>query len=130
MKVICVIVSSVDGKTTKNNNPDVYHWSSKEDQKYFFALIKKNDLLIMGRKTFDNAKHLMEHKKGKLRVVMTTQPEKFSKLMQKDILEFTSEPPKKLLQKLAKKGFQQALLLGGATTNTAFAKSNLIDEVG
>lgn len=129
MKVICAIVASVDGKTTKNNNPDVYHWSSKEDTEYFFSLRDKNNLLIMGRKTYDHAKHLMEHKKGMLRVVLTKTPEKFLKQSKPNILEFTNDSLKNLLKKLSNRGYKQALLLGGATTNTSFAKDHLIDEV-
>ena len=127
MKVILVTVMSLDGKTTKNDNPDIYHWSSPEDQKHFFGLREKSKLLIMGRRTYDHAKHLIEHKKGRLRIVLTSNPEKYQTLP--DLLEFTSDSPKKLLDKLTKRGFKEAVLLGGATTSTAFAKEKCIDEV-
>jgi len=42
MKVILAMVTSVDGKTTKWNNPDIYKWTSEEDQTHFFSLIEKS----------------------------------------------------------------------------------------
>ncbi|MFA6081552.1 MAG: hypothetical protein WC741_04055 [Patescibacteria group bacterium] len=43
------MLSSADGKTTKGNNDNIYTWTSVEDQRYFLSLIKKNNLIIMGR---------------------------------------------------------------------------------
>lgn len=129
MKVILVIVMSLDGKTTKENNPDIYHWSSKEDQKHFFSLIEKSKLLLMGRNTYEHAKHLMQHKKGRIRVILTSTPEQFQKEVQPGILEFTNTNPPILLTKLAEQGYKEALLLGGAQTATAFAQEHCIDEV-
>ena len=127
MKVILVAVISIDSRTTKHNDPDIYHWSSEEDQKHFFALLEKHNLLIMGKHTYENAKHLMKHTKGRLRIVLTKNPEKYKRETLPDMLEFTNEKPSTLLQKLTKKGYRQILLLGGATTNTSFA--NYLNEV-
>ena len=129
MKVICVIVMSVDGKTTQGNNPSIYHWTSKEDQDYFFSLLNQHTLLLMGRNTYEHAKHLMKHVPKRLRIVFTTTPEQFAKEAIPHMLSFTNRPPKEVLQEAAKKGYKEALLLGGATTNNEFFKDKLVDEV-
>jgi len=42
MKITLVCVTSLDGKTTRWHQSGIYQWTSSEDQKYFFSLIKKN----------------------------------------------------------------------------------------
>lgn len=46
MKVILAAVSSLDGKITKGRDPNFYSWTSKEDAKLFFLLIKKHNLIV------------------------------------------------------------------------------------
>ncbi|MBI4097801.1 MAG: dihydrofolate reductase family protein [Candidatus Levybacteria bacterium] len=127
MKIILVVVTSLDGKTTKWNLPDVAGLSSKEDQKYFFSTLNKNKLIIMGRKTFEVANPDIYKPPKKLRVVITKNPGKYKNV--KDRLEFTNDSPKKILSNLTKRGFKQALLVGGAQINDLFLKANLVDEV-
>jgi len=127
MKVILVVVVSIDGKTTRWNSPDVHDLSSKEDQKYFFSTLTKNNLVIMGRKTFEVAKPDIYKNPEKLRVVITKNSKKY-----KDVegrLEFTNDSPKKILANLEKRGFKQAMLVGGSEINTLFFKDKLVDEV-
>lgn len=127
MKVILVVVTSLDGKTTKWNLPDVHDLSSKEDQEYFFSTLAKNNLVIMGRKTFEVAKPDIYKNPKKLRVVITKNPKKY-----KDVegrLQFTSKQPEEILSDLEKKGFKQAMLVGGAEINGLFFKEKLVTEV-
>src|SRR3972149_9690226 len=77
MKVIMVMLVSVDGKTTFGDNQNVYSWSSIEDKKQFFSLIKKNNLIVMGRATYDASRPVIKIKKGKLRIVLTRSPKKY-----------------------------------------------------
>ena len=79
MKVTMVMLSSVDGKTTQGNNKNVYVWSSKEDQKHFFSINQKNNLIVMGRATYEASKPVIKLEKGKLRIVLTRSPNKYSK---------------------------------------------------
>ncbi len=60
MKVILVMVMSVDGKTTKWGDSKIHGWTSKEDHQFFFALLKRERLLIMGRKTYQAARLKMK----------------------------------------------------------------------
>ncbi|MFA6304140.1 MAG: dihydrofolate reductase [Patescibacteria group bacterium] len=77
MKIIMVMVSSVNGRITKGNNPDVYSWSSKEDKNFFLPLVKKHNLIIMGSKTYEAVRQNLDLDQKKLRVVLTKNPKKY-----------------------------------------------------
>lgn len=129
MKVILAMVASVDGKTTKWNNPDIYKWTSKEDQIYFRSLVEKNNVIIMGRRTFDAVRLIIKLSPERLRIVMTKTPEKYVDLSIAGQLEFTNDSPRRIVNRLESRGYTQVLLVGGGYINTLFFKSKLIDEV-
>ncbi len=129
MKVILAMVTSVDGKTTKWNNPDIYKWTSEEDQTHFFSLIEKSKVIIMGRKTFVAFKAAIKLSPGKLRIIMTKSPQKYKSLFVPNLLEFTSDSPKKIVEKLKMQGYNQILLVGGEQINYIFFRDKLINEV-
>ena len=129
MKVIMVAVSSINGKITKGKDPNIYSWTSKEDSNFFFSLIKKHNLIVMGSKTYETARQFIQHKKNKLRVVLTRNPEKYLKQAIKGILEFSDESPLKLIDRLKNQGYKKMLLVGGGTINSLFLKENLVTEL-
>ena len=129
MKVTMVMLSSVDGKTTKGNDNNIYTWTSAEDQKYFFTLVEKNNLIIMGRETYDASKPVIKLEKRKLRIVLTHSPKKYSIGNIKGQLEFSNETPEKLIERLSALGYKKALLVGGSVINGLFLKQNLVDEL-
>jgi len=124
-----VMLASVDGKTTQGDNQNVYSWSSVEDQKHFFSLIKKNNLIVMGRTTYDASQPVIKIEKGKLRIILTRSPKKYSNKTIKGQLEFTNETPEELLKRLSLLGYKKLLLVGGGITNGLFLKLNLVDEL-
>lgn len=128
MKVTMVMISSVDGKTTQGNNQNVYDWSSSEDQKYFFSEIKKNNLIIMGRETYEKSKRVIKLENGKLRIVLTRNPEKYLDQSVVGQLEFSSETPKELVKRMTISNYKKILLVGGATINGLFLKNKLVNE--
>lgn len=129
MKVSLVMVSSADGFTTKGSNPDVYSWTSPEDKEYFFSLIESNNLIVMGRKTYESVKGKIRLKRGKLRIVMTSQPENFIDDKVEGQLEFSEETPQELVQRVSDLGYRNLLLVGGADISKAFFEAKLIDEL-
>src|SRR3989338_9066797 len=128
MKVILIAVTSLDGKITKGDNPNVHDWSSAEDRKYFSALIKKSELVIMGRKTFQTARADMKLSPETRRVVLTGKPALYRKFEIPKQLEFTSESPQTLMKRLGKY-HRTALLVGGSENNSAFLRASPIDEI-
>ena len=129
MKLILVMVTSLDGRSTKGSEEDNHTWTSIEDQKYFFEVIDEASLIIMGSKTYEAARNNIEHKEGKLRIIITRTPEKYENEKIPGKLEFTNENPKELINRLEGKGFQTGYLVGGANTNTKFFKQNLVTEL-
>lgn len=129
MKITLIAVSSIDGFITKGRDSNIYSWTSKEDQDFFFNKIEKAKLIFMGAKTYDNAKHLMKHKKGRIRVVFTRTPEKYTTQEIPGMLEFTKKSPLKVVEMYKKHGIKKALLVGGLEINSLFLKQNLVSEL-
>lgn len=129
MKVIMVAASSLNGKVTKENDTNIYSWTSKEDSQMFFSLIEKNNLIVMGSKTYEAARKIIKHEKNKLRVILTREPKRYLREGIKGILEFTNETPLKLVKRLEGKGYKKMLLVGGGTINSLFLKSKLVNDI-
>lgn len=123
------MVSSLNGKITSGTDPHIYTWTSKEDQEHFFSLIEQATCIIMGRNTYEHAKEMMKHKEGRLRIVLTSNPEQYEEETIPGQLEFTNDTPSQFLTKLEERGFIEALLVGGSSTNTAFLDEDCIDEL-
>lgn len=128
MKLILVMVTSLDGRSTWGDREGTHEWNSEEDKKHFQKVIKNARLLIMGSSTYEGAKNNMEHSEGRKRIVITRDPSKYDSAKIPGVLEFTNEKPADLIQRLTYEGNEEGYLLGGAHTNTEFLKNNLIDE--
>lgn len=122
------MVTSVDGKSTKGNKPPRF-WASKEDQDFFSKTIKASKVIIMGRKTYEDAKPYLNLSSNTLRIVMTKNPKKYLKDQIKGKLEFTNLTPFRLYDNLKRKGFMEALLVSGESLNSEFLKFSLVNEI-
>jgi len=127
MKVIMLHVQSLDGKLTKGDNTDVHSWSSNEDSVLFTQQLAAAKLIVMGRKTYEAAKS--KATPGTLRVVMTSQPERFADRTVPGQLEFTNEQPAELVTRLENQGFDELLLVGGGHAYGSFFAANLVTDV-
>ncbi|MEK7074077.1 MAG: dihydrofolate reductase family protein [Patescibacteria group bacterium] len=125
MRIILVMVSSVDGKTT---HPTIHGWSSAEDQEHFRTQKAEHPVIIMGRKTYDTVKQELQLNSKTLRIVMTKQPKALMTERVPGQLEFTDESPNVLVSRLERKGYTSMLLVGGSETNEAFLKEKLITD--
>src|SRR3989344_4237828 len=129
MKVTMVLVSSLNGKITRNDDTNINLWTSKEDAKFFSLLRDKHKLIIMGRKTYTSIYDKIKLQPDKLRIVLTKTPAKYSNHAKSGMLEFTNEHPTKLLKRLEPKGYKNCLLVGGGEVARLFLQSSLIDEI-
>lgn len=123
------MVTSLDGKSTHRGVEGTRNFNSEEDKKHFQNVIDAGKLLIMGSTTYEQAKDMMVHSNGKLRIIITRDPSKYEHEKIGGQLEFSNENPSDLLKRLALQGFSDGYLLGGAHTNTEFFKQNLVDEI-
>src|SRR5579872_1175240 len=127
MKTTLIFVTTLDGKVTKWGDPHVFRWSSKEDQAYFKKTWNAAKCIIMGSSTFnfDPVKPIHD----RLLIIMTHEPEKYTKYLVHGQLEFTNESPEQILADLSKDGYEEVLLVGGAHIATSFLKENLVNEL-
>lgn len=128
MKVILLMVSSVNGKSTKSNK-SLQEWTSKEDREYFLKTSRSKNLIVMGSKTYESSKLIIKPYLNRLKIVLTRNPKKYTKYSVPGQLEFINDSPQDLVKKLEKKGYKQMLLIGGSTLNAAFMKLNLITDL-
>jgi dihydrofolate reductase len=129
MNIVLAMVMSVDGKITKDNDPNIYSWTSNEDQQFFTTLIKNNNVIIIGGKTYDAVKQNIKLESGKLRIVLTRQLYRYVSDSIPGILEFSNETPLHLIKRLEELGFTNCLLASGSTVATLFLKAGLVNEI-
>src|SRR3989338_11556198 len=129
MKIVLIAVCSLNGKITKGEDKNIYKWTSREDKELFFSLIDKHNLIVMGRRTYEAAKDNIKLRQDKLRVVLTRDPQKYTKEEVKGILEFSKKSPRQVIQSLEKRGYKEMLLVGGGETNTLFMRFSLVNEI-
>jgi dihydrofolate reductase len=127
MKVVLVLVSSIDGKVTKWGDPDVKKWSSVEDKEHFRNVWRESKLIVVGSNSF-KAEHLSPSPK-RLILVLTHKPDIYVNLQKEGQLEFTDESPRQLTDRLRMKGYEQMTLLGGPSVAASFLRENLVDEL-
>ncbi len=129
MNVALAMVATVNGKITKGDDPDIYIWTSKEDQAHFFSLVQQYNLIVMGSATYESVRHKIQLNPNILRIVLTSNPEKYEKEQVKGQLEFYNTAPLELIKTLEEKGYEKMLLVGGGTINALFFKDNLVNEI-
>ncbi len=127
MKTILIFVSSLDGKITKWDEPNVRLWSSHQDQDYYKKVWNESRLIVMGSATF-NA-DTFNPSPGHLIIVMTSHPEKYKNFEVPGQIEFTNETPVALSSRFIISGYQQMLVVGGPHVATSFLMEQLIDEL-
>jgi dihydrofolate reductase len=127
MKTIVVFVTTLDGKITKWGDPHVMRWSSKEDQAYFKKLWSESPLTIMGSGTFDFDP--IQPSPNSLLIVMTHEPEEYTRFVVPGKLEFTLETPSEIVERFTGRGYEKMLVVGGPHVATSFFKAGLVDEM-
>lgn len=127
MKVIMVFVSTLNGKITRGDDPEVRHWSSKSDQEYYSRVWRNSSLVIMGSRTYDD--NIITPHEGRLVVVMTRKPEDYQAHVVPGQMEFTGMSPDEIVRKYSKGGAPLMTVVGGPLIATSFIKDSLVDEL-
>ncbi|HEX9722559.1 MAG TPA: dihydrofolate reductase family protein [Candidatus Paceibacterota bacterium] len=119
MKVFLIAALTADGFIAKSSD-HLASWTSKEDKKFFTEKTKEAGVIIMGLNTY---KTIGRPLPDRLNIV-------YSKT-EKDLpgVEVTEEEPAKLIENLAKRGFKEIAVCGGATIYTMFMERGLIDTL-
>jgi dihydrofolate reductase len=123
MKIILMAAVTIDGKIARNDSHFV-DWSSREDKKLFFQTSKRAGVIIVGNNTF---KTFPSPLPGRLHIVLTRNIE--GKESVPGAVEYTSDPPERIVADLESRGYTEAVLTGGAQVNALFLQAGLIDEI-
>src|SRR5207249_3153989 len=106
------------------NSAHFVDWTSHEDKKLFFSSTKRAGVIILGNNTF---KTLPAPLPGRLHVVLTR--DLTGKESIHNQVEYTNQPPERILADLEARGYTEAVLAGGSQVNSLFLQSGLVDEI-
>jgi dihydrofolate reductase len=121
VRVLLLAALTVDGRIARHPG-EFTGWSSHEDKRLFMRTSKEAGVVIMGRATYET---LPAPLPGRLSIVLTSRPRESGIAT----VEFTADPPERILARLAERGYTTAVLGGGAQTNRAFLEAGLVDEL-
>jgi dihydrofolate reductase len=130
MRVTLIAVQSLDGFITRHGTPGA-GFASEADQRYFRAALRGFDCAVMGRATYAQSRATGggQPDASRRRVVLTRAPEKFAADTVPGAVEFTAEPPEKIIARLRAAGHRTCALLGGAQIHSLFLAAGLVDEL-
>lgn len=120
------MLQSLNGIIAKPGDSDDLMWGGKEDKKHFSKLTKEIGTVVMGSTTFEASGS--RALPGRHNIVMTKNPQHYAKYVSKN-LEFTSELPREIINRLHTEGLDQVAVIGGGLINSKFLSENLIDEI-
>lgn len=118
------MATSITGKTTSGSDDTA--WVEEIDIKRMDAEMTRCGVMVMGKATYESFGDDLPLGKALL-VVMTHDKDLLAK--NQDGLIFTDSSPKEVLNMLESKGYQEVMLAGGESLNSAFLSDNLVDEI-
>lgn len=125
MRTVLIAAITLDGKIAKHEAHAV-DWTSKEDKRFFKEETEKAGVVIVGSRTYQM---LGKPLKNRLTVVMTRSPHRYQERETSNVLEFKNAPPRAILDELEKRGFERAIIGGGAEIYSLFLSEGLVDEL-
>ncbi len=121
LKVVLVAAISMDGFIARHKD-ELADWTTKEDKQFFVQITKELGTIVMGRTTFETIGRALP---GRRMIVLTSTPEKYHV----EGVEFTSETPKQLVERLEAEGTTGLAVCGGAHVYTDFMDAGVVDEL-
>ncbi len=130
MRVVLVAVVSLDGCLTRHDDGGVA-WASEDDKSHFSSTLATCDSSIVGSATYLAARdHMLANLHARRRrMVMTRTPDCYADDSRPGLLEFISESPAALIDRLRADGSSRCALLGGGQIYSAFLADGLVDEM-
>jgi dihydrofolate reductase len=121
VRVLLLAVITLDGKIARNAH-EFSGWSSREDKRLFARASREAGVVVMGRSTYETMPRPLP---GRLNVVMTRQPPAIAP----EGVEFTSDPPERIVERLAMRSYSAIVVAGGAQVYRAFLEAGVVDEL-
>ncbi len=121
MNVVLIAAVSADGFIAADPAQSSLEWTSKEDKAFFVSKTKELGTMVMGRKTFETIGRALPDRRM---IVLTRQPGERAV----EGVEFTSEAPRALLERLKREGVPSVAVCGGGEVYAQFLREGLVDE--
>lgn len=130
MNVIGIAGMSLDGCITKHYDEGTAFLSA-QDEEYFRDALKSFDSSICGSNTFKVSQDsiLKALTRDRLRVVLTSQPEKYASCTYPDKLEFKQGDLAAIIAELEQRNRRRCAILGGSRVYTECVQKGLMDEL-
>ena len=124
MKITIYLASSVNGMiSNKRGVPD---WLSREYEQGFFSITHETKAVIMGKTTYNVLAPDYLPLKNEGTMIVLTHDE--VKSPQSNLI-FTDKSPEDVVAILEGRGHNEAVIIGGTLTASAFLKAGLVDEL-
>lgn len=121
MNVILIAAITADGFIGRSSG-HAADWTSKEDKKLFVQITKEAGTIVMGSKTFETIGRALP---GRRNIVLTSRPQEY----EVEGVEFTSESPQNLVDRLDSEGVKSLAVCGGAHVYHHFMQAGLVNEL-
>jgi dihydrofolate reductase len=130
VEIVLIAVQSIDGFLTRHDEPGT-GFASAEDQALFRELLAECDASVMGAATYEvaRARVLGSLTADRLRIVMTSTPERRVEDQRGGQLEFTRGGPAEIVDRLRALGKRRLAVLGGGRVNRLFLQAGLVDAL-
>jgi dihydrofolate reductase len=125
MKVIVYLAMSVNGMIS--NKQSVPDWLSPDFEAGFASICQRTKAVIMGKTTYNflSPDYLPLKDEGTL-VVLTHDTS--TKPVQPNVL-FTDQQPSEVISLLERRGYTEAVIIGGTATVDTFMKAGVVSEL-
>ena len=127
---VLVAVVSLDGCLTRHHD-DGAGWASDADKQHFASALAAADVYLMGSATYSAARDDIRRRldSGHRRVIITRTPQKYADDAVPGQLEFTSESPTEILDRMRADGHGRCAVLGGGEIYNLFLAADAVDEL-
>lgn len=122
-KTIAIAAATLDGKIARNNH-ELVRWTSKEDKEFFRRETARIGIMILGNATYETFPSPLPNRRH---IVMTRSTD--AKKPISGQVEFTSDAPGAILEKLGSEGATEVVIAGGSGIYSLFIKERLLDEL-
>ena len=123
MIVFLIVATSLDGKIAESAAQSSLVWTSKEDLQFFVKKTKEIGIIVMGRKTFQTIGKPLKDRK----IFVLSFPGEENPTLEG--VEFTTESPAQLVDRLNREGVVSLAVCGGASVYSQFLAGGLFDEI-
>lgn len=120
-------VVSLDGKIKQRTPVHTRDWVSPEDKQLYDDLVSWSQVVIAGRKTYQNMRPAMTPATQYL--IYTRNPENFGDVSVDDHVRFTSDAPETIVEALKQRGISRILVTGGTQIYRLFLQAGLVHEI-